>query len=164
MCESSSAFAASERRRQRLAVLLGAIAAYDGTPDSTRPVSSKSVPRNSAEALKSAENAVSILKEEGLVGMWLATAYRYCSKFSVQLRDVENAKSFGMKALEVERYCLGTETDYMKDPENAESWLKHVDAMAEQERVKNSMNEKREMKEQKKADKKAARKAAKRVG
>ena len=74
---------------------------------------------------------------------------------------VEKAKAYTLMELEVERYCLGTETQYMKDPDDAESWMKHVDMVAERDQVIVRICEKRDQKEKKKADKKAAKKAAK---
>ena len=74
---------------------------------------------------------------------------------------VEKAKAYGQKEVEVEKYCLGTETAHMRNPTNAETWVKEVKTVEEKEQVKIRMCEKRSKKEMKKADKKAAKKGKK---
>ena len=137
------------------------LAIYNGDLQDPDRISLRYVPRNPTEAVAAAEEAVMLLKEEGLVGMSLASSYRQCSKFSLELGMVAKAKAYALKELEVERYCMGTETSFVSDPGNAESWMKHVEWTAERDQVKIRMCEKRNMKEQKKADKKAAKKAGK---
>lgn len=164
-CKMSATAARSENQRDRLYDNNCGLKAYDGKLNRDERIPLRLIPRNPTEALTMAEESVSILKEEGLVGMVLAAAYRQSSRYCLQLGMVEKAKAYAKKELEVERYCLGTETEYLNDGKkggNADHWMKEIEWMAEKERVKIRMCEKRCQKEQKKADKKAAKKAGRR--
>lgn len=88
--------------------------------------------------------------------------YRECSKYCIKLGKMAKAMAYARKELEMERICLGDETDHLEpNNEGAKFWIQHLGKMSEQEAVKDWMNQKREAKEQKKADKKAAKKAGK---
>ena len=174
VCKSSSAAIASEKRRDRLHDIVRGLKAYNGQDSGPEPVPIRLIPKNPASALQVADTAISLLQEEGLTGMPLATAYRQASKYSLQQGLVEKAKSYAAKEAEVERCCLGTETVYLNDGEgggdgrvgggDAESWAKWIDHMAEKDAVKIRMCEKREAKERKRVEKKADKKAAKKGG
>ena len=70
--------------------------------------------------------------------------------------------AYARKELEVQRYCLGTETAHMEEGmEGAEFWIHHLESVAEKDRVRIAMCQKRTKKEDKKAEKKAAKRAAK---
>lgn len=70
--------------------------------------------------------------------------------------------AYARKELEVQRYCLGTETEHLEsDMEGAEFWIKDLEQRAEHDRVKIAMNQKRTKKEEKRAEKKAMKKAGK---
>ena len=157
----SATFRASEKRRHMLYDINKRLAVYDGnrTQGLIGPI-----PQHPTKALALAKESVVLLQEEDSVGMDLATAFRRASKYSLQLGLVGQAEFYAKKELEVERYCLGTETGYMKDPENAESWLMHIAYAADRDQVKIRMSGKRSKKEQKKVDKKAEEKAAKTAG
>ena len=159
-CKIDSTATTSEKRRQRLEDIRLDLKAYGGRRNER--ISYDLVPNHPKEALAVAEEAVTLLREEGLVGMPIAKAYRQVSKYSLHLGLVDKAKAYAIKELEVERYCLGMETEYMKEPGNAASWMKQVEFTVEKDKVKIRMCEKRGVKEKKKADKKAAKKAAKR--
>ncbi|KAK5118169.1 hypothetical protein LTR85_008149 [Meristemomyces frigidus] len=153
-----------ERRRQKIVELATGesskqhyrLAKYDlGLP-------TYGTPSNPSKALRWGEEVILLLKQQGLEDMELAPAYRKCSKYCVQLGQLEKAMAYARKELEVQRYCLGTETAHMeKDMEGAEFWIKHLEQTAEKDRVKIAMNQKRTKKEDKRAEKKAAKKAAK---
>ena len=166
VCTRGAVAFQSNKRRKKLHDFTRGLQGYDGKTDSSAqrvPVSL--VPRNPSEALAMAENSITLLREEGLLGMSLASTYRHCSKYALQLGMVEKAKAYAKKELEVERYCLGMETEYLNDGRkggNADSWLKQIEWIAEKDRVKIRMCEKRCQKEQKKVEKKAAKKSAKR--
>ena len=54
--------------------------------------------------------------------------YRQMSMFSLACGFREKAVGYAKKNLEVERYCIGTDTAYLEDDleKSAESWLQHV--------------------------------------
>ncbi|KAK4540498.1 hypothetical protein LTR36_009136 [Oleoguttula mirabilis] len=145
-----------EKLRRRIVELATGLAKYDlGSLD-------YATPSNHSKALVWGEEVLLLLREQGLEDMVLAPAYRKCSRYCVQLGQMEKAMAYARKELEVQRYCLGTETAHMEmDMEGAEFWIKHVEQMAEKDRVKIAMNQKRTRKEDKKAEKKAAKKAVK---
>ena len=160
-CEGPSA-SAHEARRQRISELQRAIAIYENKRNDSGSVR---VPRNPAEALTVAENLVVLFKEEGLVGMNLADAYRDCANYSLQQGDIAKAIDYAKKELEVERYCIGTETAHLKeDMEGAECRIEHLRATVEKDAVKYRASEKRHKKEEKRQEKKAAKKAGKKGG
>ena len=68
--------------------------------------------------------------------------------------------AYARKELDVQRYCLGTETAHLEE-EGAEFWIKHLEQSVGKDRVRITMNQKRTEKEEKRAEKKAAKKAGK---
>ena len=67
------------------------------------------------------------------------------------------ALAYAKKELEIELVCVGDDNDHKDNKmESAKFWIKHLENMSEQEKVKLRMKEKWVAKEQKKADKKAA--------
>lgn len=167
VCTRGAVAFRSNKRRKKLYDLTRGLQDYDGTmSQSEQRVPASLIPRNPGEALTIAENSITLVKDEGLLGMSLASTYRRCSKYALQLGMVEKAKAYAKKELEVERYCLGMETEYLNDGRkggNAESWMKQIEWSADKDRVKLRMCEKRCQKEQKKAEKKAEKKAAKKA-
>ena len=164
VCKTSAPGTNSEERRDRLEDLGFALAAYDGKEVPGYIYKKSLIPQNQTQALARAEESITLLRQEGLVGMCLTSMYRQCSKYSLQLGMVEKAKAYGMKELDIERCCLGTETEYMNEGSgdgNAEAWIRHVEATAERDQVRIRMCEKRFRKEAQRAEKKAAKKAAK---
>lgn len=164
-CEGNSVVV-HERRRQRLEEIVQGLTVYQKADQLMRAISPYPVPRNGREALAWAEEAVSLLKQEGLLGVDLSSAYRQCSELSIAEGQLEKAKAYAKKEMEIERICLGeSTTDWLNTPEqpyaSANAWIKHLENLSEQDEVKLRMNEKRHAKDQKKADRKAAKKAAK---
>ena len=159
VCKASDAAALSEERRNQLAVLYDALRANDGKA-TKYPITNKFVPSSPASALRKAEGIVQILKEEGLLGMCLANAYRQCSRFSLEEGMIEKAKAYALKELEVERSCLGLEADHLVEGGNAHSWMQHIQATAEKQQDWIKMCEKRIKKEQKRIEKKAVKKGS----
>ena len=80
----------------------------------------------------------------------------------MELGQLEKATAYARKELQVQRYCLGSETAHLvEDMEGAELWIRHLEHDVEQDRVKIAMNQKRMKKEDKRVQKKAAKKSAK---
>jgi len=161
-CLPGDAFVTSERRRQRIFDFKRCSYAYEGDQVRASDVPAYIIPRNPIEALDRAHEIIKLLLQEGLLGMELAQAYRWASKYSLQSGMLEKAKAFAQKEAEVELYCLGKETGYMSEPSNAAGWTKQLEDMADKDKVKFKMCEKRMMKEAKRLDKKAEKKAKKR--
>ncbi|CAK3875243.1 TPR domain [Lecanosticta acicola] len=161
VCDNTPTAFASEKRRQLMFDIDQALAAYEANIPFARALI-PNAPRNGKEARELVERLVAVLREEGLVGMDLAQAYRECSKYSLQEGLIPKALAYAQKECEVEKVCIGSETDHLeKNMEGAVYWIKHLETLSEQDKVKARMNEKRFAKEQKKADKKAAKKAGK---
>ena len=159
-CKKGAIARESEVRRQRLQEVISALRAYDGGSVPDKLVSMHLVPNHPTQALVLAEEAIALLIQERLIDMGLAKTYRQASKYSLQLGMVDNAKALAVKELEVERICLGPETEFLEGG-NADAWMKEILWKAEKDSVKIRMCEKRGMKERKQAEKKAAKKAGK---
>ncbi|KAK3937293.1 hypothetical protein QBC46DRAFT_267878 [Diplogelasinospora grovesii] len=83
------------------------------------------MPASVDEALKDADQLVELLKKQGLEGMELCKTYRECSKYSLELGSIPKALDYARKELDIERYCIGTETAHLpKDMEGAEYWIR----------------------------------------
>ncbi|KAK5165512.1 uncharacterized protein LTR77_009041 [Saxophila tyrrhenica] len=146
-------------RRAKINVVKRSLYAFEGEHARADGICA---PRSPSEALDRAQDLIKLLREEGLLGMDLAQAYRWASKYSLQFGVLEKARDYAQKEAEVELCCLGPETDYMGGSGNAASWLKHVQATAEKDKVKLRACEKRMAKEVKRMEKKAEKKAKKR--
>ncbi|KAF2165997.1 hypothetical protein M409DRAFT_23724 [Zasmidium cellare ATCC 36951] len=161
VCDGPDA-AECEQRRERLQRIGEGLAVYERHDRILTNFAPHPVPKDDAQALAWLEESVGLLKEEGLAEHNLVHAYRQCSEYALKLGQAAKAMAYARKELEVERVCLGDETDHMEEGmEGAKFWIRHLEKMSEQEAVKDRMNQKREAKEQKKNDKKAAKKAAK---
>ena len=118
-------------------------------------------------ALTTAEFAICLMREESLIDMSLARLHRLASKYSLQLGEVDKAKSHAMHEAEAEKMCLGTETAYLDEKAltegggNAAAWTREIERIVEREGVKIRMCQKRVLKANKKAEKKAAKKKGK---
>ncbi|KAK5136624.1 hypothetical protein LTR08_002638 [Meristemomyces frigidus] len=153
-CQGPEA-ALRERRRRRTLEHVAGLAMYD------MGVGSSGAPSGPGQALAWAEEMVVLLKQQGLEDLELKLAYRKCSGYCVELGHLEKAMAYARKELAVQRYCLGTETAHMEmDMEGAEFWIKHLEQVAEKDRVRIAMNRKRAKKEDKRVEKKAVKKAA----
>ena len=153
----------SEKRRRQIAKIRSGLATYDGTasPGSEPP---DIVPTDPNLALNMAEAAIELMRTEQLANMHLAKLHRQASKYSLQRGMADKARSHAQNEAQVERVCLGTETEYLNAGQgdgNAATWASEVERIAEKDRVKIRMCEKREFKDKKKAQKKAEKKAAK---
>jgi hypothetical protein len=159
VCRDSAAAHRSEEHRRDIYCSKQILAAYDGESVKAQKLNPNFLPQYPGKALEMAETLVEGLQEEGLVGMDLAAAYRYVSKYSLQQGMPGKAKEAALKEAEVEKYCLGDETGWMEGAGNAASWLKHVQTTIENAGVKLRMCMKRELKETKRMEKKAEKKA-----
>jgi hypothetical protein len=159
VCRDSAAAHRSEDHRRDIYCSKQILAAYDGESGKAQKLNPRFLPQNPGKALEMAETLVEGLREEGLVGMDLAAAYRYVSKYSLQQGMPSKAKVVALKEAEVEKYCLGDVTGWMEGAGNAASWLKHIEATMEKDGVKMRMCMKRELKETKRMEKKAEKKA-----
>jgi hypothetical protein len=153
----------SEKRRRQIATIRAGLATYDGaaSPGAEKP---DVVPTDPNLALNMAEAAIELMRTEQLANMHLAKLHRQASKYSLQRGMVDKARSHAQKEAQVERLCLGTETEYLNAGQgdgNAATWANEIDRIAEKDRVKIRLCEKRGVKDKKKAQKKAEKKAGK---
>ncbi|TKA77424.1 hypothetical protein B0A55_04811 [Friedmanniomyces simplex] len=124
-CEGPKAMA-SVRRRRRVEEIHRVFDRVEGKSSSWfwQPVR---MPRSATEKIQLAEELVMLLREEGLVGMPLAQAYRRCSKYGLEAGQGLKSLEYARSAVEVEQTSIGT---VMKLPENAEAWLRLLEEMA----------------------------------
>lgn len=62
--------------------------------------------------------------------------YRECARNSLKAGNLDKAIAYAKKELDVERYCVGTETAHLQeDMDGAEYWLAHLEAEREQKRT-----------------------------
>ena len=71
-CKSTPSAVRSEKRRDRLQDIQRGLRAYDGESERGDHIPEILVPNRGEEALTIAEEAITLLKEEGLIGMTLA--------------------------------------------------------------------------------------------
>lgn len=166
-CNNKPPSRISKERRQKIEDVREALNIYEGLASEDDGAPDTAVPRHPRMALDMAERAITLMLDENLLGMSLAKIHRQASKYSLQLGDIGKAGSHAKQEVEIEKICLGSETQHLNDKAisasggNAAAWAKEVERVAEREQVKFRLCEKREAKDRKKADKKAQKKAEK---
>jgi hypothetical protein len=115
--------AMSDGRRE----LLGSIAwGLDQFRDGVNPTNAF-IPASHATALKQTEDLVTVLLQEGILGMELAKAYHTASMHALTAKDYDKAVEYARDELEIERNCVGSEVaDLWRIGAAAGGWLQHV--------------------------------------
>ncbi|KAK5696610.1 hypothetical protein LTR97_007913 [Elasticomyces elasticus] len=146
-CEGPEAEESAHRRR-KIEGLTEVFARLEKKP---RPASSSPLrvrmPKSVSEKSEFAEDLVTLLKEEGLVGMPLAYALRWASKYGLEAGKCLAALEFARQAVEVEQTCAG---NVMKLPDSAEAWLNKLESMAASDDKRFKAERERARKEQEK--------------
>ena len=84
--------------------------AFDGDKVGAEDLPNFFIPKSAGEALDKAQDLIKLLLQEGLVGMDLAAAYRWASKYNLQLGILEKATAFAKKVSTALRNVRHSET------------------------------------------------------
>lgn len=85
------------------------------------------IPADRLNALKQAEDLISVMLEEGVVTIELGKAYREASRHALALQDYSKAVEYAQNEATVERNCLGTTLfDLKRKGVAAECWRQEV--------------------------------------
>jgi hypothetical protein len=121
----------SDGRREAMASITWGLAQFR---DGVKSVN-QFIPTDRIAALKQAEDLITVMLNEGLVTIELAKAYRTASRHALQLQNYEKSVEYARDEAEVEKNCMGTVLDDLKQKGVAtECWLREIFATIKAEK------------------------------